>query len=85
MLRWLGALVLVVIAVAYVQPLRAYQSARADVERRQAAVDALEREHRALESRLAVARTDAFVERQARKLGLVRPGETLFIVNGPPR
>ena len=81
-LRWLGVLALAAIAVSYIQPLRAYESAKRDVERRQAAVAALEREHATLAGRLEVARTDAFVERQARKLGLVKPGEKLFIVSG---
>ena len=69
------------IAVAYVQPLRAWQSARDEVSRRRAEVASLEREGRVLAKRLAVTRTDAFVEREARKLGLVRPGERLFIVS----
>ncbi len=84
-LRWLAAVVLALIAAAYVQPLRAYLSARDDVARRRVEVRALEREQRALAARLAYARTDEFVVREARKLGLVRPGERLFIVNGLPR
>ena len=81
-LRWLGAAVLAAIAVAYVQPLRAYFSARGEVEARRAEVAELERAGREIADRLEYARTDAFVEREARKLGLVRPGERLFIVNG---
>jgi cell division protein FtsB len=81
-LRWAAALVLVAIAVAYIQPLRAYGDAKGEVERRQAEVRALERERTSLATRLGVARTDAFAEREARKLGLVRPGERLFIVTG---
>jgi cell division protein FtsB len=81
-LRWLGAAVLVAIAVAYVQPLRAYQDARADVAERRAEAERLERENALLEHRLARAGTAAFVEREARRLGLVRPGERLFIVTG---
>lgn len=76
---------LALIAAAYVQPLRAYLSARDEAARRRAEVGALERERRALAERLAYARTDEFVVREARKLGLVRPGEQLFIVNGLPR
>jgi cell division protein FtsB len=83
-LRWLALAVLLAIAIAYVQPLRAYQGAKDDVARRQAEVVQLEREREALEARLAVARTDEFAEREARKLGLVRPGERLFIVTGLP-
>jgi cell division protein FtsB len=74
--------VLVLIAVAYVQPLRAYRQADDEVAERKADVSALRREQRALEERLAIARTDAFIEREARKLSLVRPGERLFIVTG---
>jgi cell division protein FtsB len=74
--------VLVAVAFAYVHPLRTYFSARSEVGSRQAEVASLERKHSELEARIAVARTSAFVEREARKLGLVRPGERLFIVNG---
>jgi cell division protein FtsB len=81
-LRWLGVVVLAAIAFAYVHPLRAYFSARDEVSGRQAEVAALERTQKELETRIAVARTTAFVEREARKLGLVRPGERLYIVNG---
>ncbi len=73
---------LAVVAFAYVHPLRAYFSARNEVDARRADVAALERQHSELEARIAVARTNTFVEREARKLGLVRPGERLFIVNG---
>ena len=81
-LRWLGASVLLLIAFAYVQPLRAYREARTDVVEQKAEVAALERERRILGDRLAVARTDDFIVREARKLTLVRPGERLFIVTG---
>jgi cell division protein FtsB len=81
-LRWLGVFVLAAIAFAYVHPLRAYFSARSEVDGRQAEVVALERTQKELEARITVARTSAFVEREARKLGLVRPGERLYIVSG---
>jgi cell division protein FtsB len=81
-LRWVAAAVLAVIAVSYVQPLRAYRGAREEVAQREAEVRELERERASLSARLAVARTDAFAAREARKLGLVRPGERLFIVTG---
>ena len=73
---------LAAIAFAYVHPLRAYFSARNEVADRQADVAALERTQKELEVRISVARTSAFVEREARKLGLVRSGERLYIVNG---
>jgi cell division protein FtsB len=81
-LRWIGLLVLVVIAIGYVQPLRAYRDAQDDVAARQAQVDRIARDNAELETRLAEAGTAAFVEREARRLGLVKPGERLFIVTG---
>jgi len=81
-LRWLAVVALAAIAAAYVHPIRSYTDARGDVERRHADIAALEREQRRLEARIEVAETDEFVAREARKLGLVRPGERLFIVNG---
>jgi cell division protein FtsB len=74
--------VLLAIALAYVQPLRAYLDARNEVAKSETAVAALERTNRSLERRVALAATDEFVEREARRLGLVRPGERLFIVQG---
>ena len=74
----LGALAM--IALSYITPLRAYAQARADVAERKAEVVELEERNRELELRVAYAKTAAFVEREARKLGLVRPGERLFIV-----
>ncbi len=80
-LRWLAVVALALIGAAYVQPVRGYLAAREEAGRQRAEVAALEREQQALAARLAVARTDEFVEREARKLMLVRPGERLFIVN----
>jgi cell division protein FtsB len=79
-LRWLAAAVLAAIALAYVPPLRAYWHARHQLAERREEVAALERTHRELERSVAEARSVAFVEREARKLALVRPGERLFIV-----
>ena len=81
-LRWIGALVFVVIAVGYVQPLRAYRDAQDDVAARQAQVDRIARANAELENRLAEAETAEFVEREARRLGLVKPGERLYIITG---
>jgi cell division protein FtsB len=79
-LRWASILVFVAIALAYVRPFRAYLHGRAEVGARRAEVAKLAREKRELSSRLAQAGTDEFVVREARMLGLVRPGEHLYIV-----
>jgi cell division protein FtsB len=81
-LRWLGIVVLLAIGLAYVHPLRSYTSARDRVGARQVELAALEREIAGLDQRIALSGEDAFIEREARRLGLVRPGERLFIVKG---
>jgi cell division protein FtsB len=81
-LRWLGVAVLIAIALSYVHPLRSYQAARGRVAERRAQLASLEGENARLERRLAQSGEDAFIEREARRLGLVRPGERLFIVKG---
>jgi cell division protein FtsB len=81
-LRWIGLVILLAVAVGYVQPLRAYRDARADVTAQRAEVERIARANVALQQRIAEAGTAAYVEREARKLGLVKPGERLFIVTG---
>jgi cell division protein FtsB len=81
-LRWLAIAAIVAIGFSYVHPFRSYQAARARVHERQAELAALERGNANLAHRLALSGEDVFVEREARRLGLVRPGERLFIVKG---
>jgi cell division protein FtsB len=79
-LRWVAALVLVAIAAGYIHPLRAYRDARAEVTARTAETAELRRANAELDRRLQRTSTPTFVEREARRLGLVKPGERLFIV-----
>jgi cell division protein FtsB len=81
-LRWIGLAVLLIVAVGYVQPLRAYRDASATVAARQAEVDRLAGANVRLGQRIAETETPEFVAREARKLTLVQPGEKLFIVTG---
>jgi cell division protein FtsB len=81
-LRWAGAGVLVLIALSYIHPLNSYRHARNEVAQRQVAISSLERENAALAKRVTTAGKSEFVVREARRLGLVRPGEHLFIVKG---
>lgn len=71
-----------VIALSYVHPLRSYRAAQERVAERKAELTRLDRRNARLEQRLALSGKDAFIEREARRLGLVRPGERLFIVKG---
>ena len=81
-LRWIGLIVLLVVAIGYVQPLRAYRDATANVAKREAEVERIANANVRLGQRIAETETPEFVERQARKLGLVKPGERLYIVTG---
>jgi cell division protein FtsB len=81
-LRWIGLAILLVVAVGYVQPVRAYLDATADVEARKTEVVRMASANVRLEERIAETETPEFVEREARKLGLVKPGERLYIVTG---
>ncbi|HET7137220.1 MAG TPA: septum formation initiator family protein [Gaiellaceae bacterium] len=76
----LGALVLV--AFLYWKPMHSYARAKHDLGVRRAQVQALETEKARLEKKIAAADSDPELIRQGRKLGLVRPGERLFIVRG---
>jgi cell division protein FtsB len=73
---------LVVVVLLYWKPIRHYQHARAVLHNRQAEVARLQRQQQQLQARLAaVSRGDTLI-REARRLGLVKPGEQLFIVRG---
>jgi cell division protein FtsL len=81
-LRWVGAAILVAIALSYIHPLTSYRHAQKEVAERQASISVLERSNEELTKKLMDAGKDEFVIREARRLGLVRDGEHLFIVKG---
>jgi cell division protein FtsB len=81
-LRWLGVAAFVVIALSYVHPLRSYRAAQVRVAERKAELARLDRQNARLQQRLDLSDKATFIEREARRLGLVRPGERLFIVKG---
>jgi len=76
----LGGLVL--IALLYWKPLRTYEHTKTVLDRRQADVARLQAEQHRLQKRLATVGTGEELIREARRLGLVKPGERLFIVRG---
>jgi cell division protein FtsB len=76
----LGALA--AIALLYWKPLRTYEHTHAALARRQADVVQLEAQQKQLQQRLATVGTGEQLIREARRLGLVKPGERLFIVRG---
>jgi cell division protein FtsB len=81
-LRWLAVGAIVLVGLLYARPLRSYLSTKHDLARRAADVRALKSERRALQHRLAESSSAEALTKQARRLGLVRPGERLYIVKG---
>ena len=76
----LGAIVLV--AFLYWKPTRSYLHTKHDLQSTEAQVKALRKESMRLERQIALADTEPELIREGRRLGLVRPGERLFIVRG---
>ena len=70
------------LALLYYRPVRAYLGTKHTLAQRAAEVRLLQRQHSALERQLAQSDTGASLVRASRRLGLVRPGEQLFIVTG---
>ncbi len=81
-MRWIAVGAIVLVGLLYARPLRSYVQTKHDLARRAAEVRALKADRHELQHRLAEASTGEALTRQARRLGLVRPGERLFIVKG---
>ncbi len=80
--RWLALAGVALIAFLYSRPLKTYVETRRELAVRAAEVQRLDAERRMLERRLAGATSDTVLAAEARRLGLVKPGERLFIVHG---
>src|SRR5439155_5914547 len=80
--RWLALGALVLVALLYYRPLKAYVSAHGQLAQRRAVVRKLERQKTNLEHRLGSSTSIATLAREARALGYVKPGERLYIVKG---
>jgi cell division protein FtsB len=89
-IRWdrLGriALLLVLFGVValYVKPVYSYWSTLGESKTRAAEVQQLERENATLRARRDALKDPIALEREARKLGMVRPGERAYVVEGLP-
>ncbi|MGI9113005.1 MAG: septum formation initiator family protein [Gaiellaceae bacterium] len=82
LLRWCVVGVLGFVAFLYYQPLASYVETRSTLNARQAEVRMLRTERTRLQVRLAHSATLTALTREARRNGLVRPGEQLFVVRG---
>lgn len=77
-------LVVGVAVFLYYRPLATLAETRSDLSAREAEVERLRAEKNRLELRLERATSLTALAREARRVGLVRPGERLFIVKGVP-
>ncbi|MCS7007645.1 MAG: septum formation initiator family protein [Thermoleophilia bacterium] len=84
-LRLVWLLLLVAVAcLLYSRPLASFVETRRELERVEAEVAGLEEVRAGLERRLAASMSLEAAEREARRMGWVRPGERLFVVKGIP-
>lgn len=89
-IRWdrLSRFALLVVLVGllglYVGPARSYFTTRGEAAEKRSEVQALKRENERLRARRNALRDPAALEREARRLGMVRPGERAYVVRGLP-
>jgi cell division protein FtsB len=82
--RYVALGVAVLLALLYYRPVKTYMHTRHTLEERTAEVHSLTARKSQLEERLSAIQRGATLVRGARRLGLVKPGEHLFIVQGIP-
>jgi cell division protein FtsB len=80
--RWLAVATILVVGLLYYRPLKSYLETRSSLEERAAQVRTLRAERDELARKVADSDTPDALARRARRLGLVKPGERLFIVKG---
>ncbi|HLM49898.1 MAG TPA: septum formation initiator family protein [Solirubrobacteraceae bacterium] len=82
--RWALLAVLAVVLALYVQPALSYLSTWQESQARDTDVSRLQAENQRLRERRRELRSAAVVEREARRLGMVRPGERAYVIDGLP-
>ncbi len=75
-------LVLGLILLLYVGPARSFVSTWQDAKEKRADVHRLTAENRRLQARRHALEDPRTLEAEARKLGMVRPGERAFVIQG---
>jgi len=76
---------LALVALAYVGPLHSLLSTWHESNAKQAQLHQLQREHDALLRRARALRDPRTVQTEARRLGMVKPGERSYVVTGLPK
>jgi len=78
-------LVLLGVLALYINPLRSYWSTRQESAQRAREVHDLKRENEVLRARRDRLKDPRTLEAEARRLGMVRPGERAYVVEGLPK
>jgi cell division protein FtsB len=78
-------LLLAAVVLLYVGPARSLLSTWQASNAKEARLTTLEREHEALVRRAEALRDPRTIEAEARRLGMVRPGERSYVVRNLPR
>jgi cell division protein FtsB len=76
--------VLALLLMLYIGPARSYVRALGESKARNAEVSKLESENRSLQARKRALGDDSVLEREARRLGYVRPGERAYVIEDLP-
>ena len=82
MRRILPVAVLALVAFLYYKPIKAYERTKSELAQRRGEVASLRSRNDQLQATLGSVDSGPMLVREARRLGLVRPGERLFIVKG---
>lgn len=77
--------VLIGMALLYVRPLSGFWSARGEAGVRRSEVQQLRQENTELRARRDALKHGGALEAEARRLGMIRPGERPFVVEGLPK
>jgi cell division protein FtsB len=90
-IRWdrVGRIALLVvllgIVLLYAGPARTYVSTLQEAKQRREELAKLQRENHRLEARKAQLQNPAALEREARRLGMVKPGERPYVIENLPK
>jgi cell division protein FtsB len=83
--RWALIGVFVLVLYLYIGPARTWVSTWLEAKQRRADVATLREENRKLRARRAALERPGALEREARRLGMVKAGEKEYVVRGLPR
>ena len=78
-------MLLALVALAYVGPLHSLLSTWRESNAKQAQLHQLQREHDALVQRASELRDPRTVQAEARRLGMIKPGERSYVIQDLPK